>query len=374
MRVNAEEKQCVKVLKRMLGEDVFANYGIIVITKGDACKENCDTPIRKWLKSEEFFKVLLKECGERCVLFENKTADPIVKIEQRVLLFHYIDKLGGKVFSSGLFELAKKTRSNLLIKKGFSENEDNTFRTNCDEIEHGMYSTLGKSFTKQEPSVGHLIQCLHEVLKDICHIDHLVALDVEKENCFPKGSSVLLENGRKEIVENLSPGIEVLTFDKKKSLVYAEIYMFGHKQGNTVSKFVVIHTESHQISISPEHLILCKKNDMKSFVAAKTVKVGDEILTKSEQGFVWSSVADVTYSVDRGLYAPFTKSGTIVVDGVVASCYIDVLLHDVCHRMVSPIRCLYRVSPSLVRRDCGVSDTQPVPNIARLALTVLGYG
>ncbi|XP_059168433.1 sonic hedgehog protein-like [Physella acuta] len=237
-----------------------------------------------------------------------------------------------------------------------------------------MYSTLGKSFTKQVQCVGHLIQCLHEVLKDICHIDHLVALDVEEKNCFPKGSSVLLENGRKELVENLSPGMKVLAFDKKKGFVYDEIYMFGHKQGNAVSKFVVVHTESHQITISPEHLILCKKNDTESFVTAKTVSLGDEILTKSELGFVWSSVADVTYRVDRGLYAPFTRSGTIVVDGVVASCYIDVLPHDVCHRMVSPIRCLYRVSPSLVRRVCGVSDTQPVPKIAHLAVTVLWYG
>ncbi|XP_059168424.1 uncharacterized protein LOC131950339 [Physella acuta] len=422
VKMTKEEQKCIEMLTSLFGENILEEHVIIVMTKGDNLKKDNES-FSDWLSGDQnkCFKKVLKACDNRCVLFDNKTEDEKCMKEQLVILVNYIDSLGRVPYTNQMFKDAERMRAEL-----FSDSIllDNIFTSSCKSLYedlkqlksdepispsieaqvNDLFIILGNpnkgtqiynlfsavwnvknqievkrtsrdTMLKEDKSVLELMTCLVETVDEINAVDEKVTPEVAKEvNCFPEFSVVILENGDVVRMKNLNTGMRVLAFDKNKGLFYDEIYMFGHREHGVMSKFVVIHSKTSHLTISPEHLILCKKNGIERFVSAKNVKVGDEILTKSELGFVWSSVADVTYRVDRGLYAPFTRSGTIVVDGVVASCYIDVLPHDVCHRMVSPIRCLYRVSPSLVRRVCGVSDTQPVPKIARLALTILGFG
>ena len=39
-----------------------------------------------------------------------------------------------------------------------------------------------------------------------------------------------------------------------------------------------------------------------------------------------------------GAYAPFTMEGKVIVDGVLTSCYADIIDHDVAHFTMTPIQ------------------------------------
>ena len=62
-------------------------------------------------------------------------------------------------------------------------------------------------------------------------------------------------------------------------------------------------------------------------VYAKDVAVGDVLDYVSDAGaFKSGAVVSTTLSLKRGLYNPYTLSGTIVVDGVAASCHSSWIL------------------------------------------------
>merc|ERR1711920_168487 len=60
----------------------------------------------------------------------------------------------------------------------------------------------------------------------------------------------------------------------------------------------------------------------KKFVPAQDVQVGDALLLLGETSVTTTRIHSIRTVSRRGAFAPFTKSGTIVVNGVVASNYI----------------------------------------------------
>jgi hypothetical protein len=100
---------------------------------------------------------------------------------------------------------------------------------------------------------------------------------------------------------------------------YEEIYSFGHRNTAASVQFVQISsndTDAPPIEISSDHLIL---RDNTHWVPAGNVRIGD-VLTKGDGSPV--AVTQVRYVMRKGIVAPFTKSGSIVVNNIVASNYI----------------------------------------------------
>lgn len=58
----------------------------------------------------------------------------------------------------------------------------------------------------------------------------------------------------------------------------------------------------------------------------------------------------------KGLYAPVTMTGTIVVDSVVASCYGNHPNHALSHMIFAPIRWAYSITPWLYDGDAVTAD------------------
>eukprot|EP00547_Thalassionema_nitzschioides_P004427 CAMPEP_0194201202 /NCGR_PEP_ID=MMETSP0156-20130528/1530_1 /TAXON_ID=33649 /ORGANISM="Thalassionema nitzschioides, Strain L26-B" /LENGTH=1078 /DNA_ID=CAMNT_0038926333 /DNA_START=277 /DNA_END=3510 /DNA_ORIENTATION=+ len=126
--------------------------------------------------------------------------------------------------------------------------------------------------------------------------------------CFSGSSLVELENGKRNIrMQDAQIGDAVLTQDGS----YEEIYSFGHINPKQIAEFVQLQTKSTTLELTSDHLLWLKGG----FIPASLVKVGD-ILSNGE------AIVKRQMVQRRGVYAPFTSSGTIVVNDVVCSTYI----------------------------------------------------
>lgn len=124
--------------------------------------------------------------------------------------------------------------------------------------------------------------------------------------CFSSENTAQLENGEKKDFDQLQLGDKVLT---QKG--FESIYSFGHYSPKEQAQFVQL-LPSH-IELSSTHLIFLQDGRA---VTAESVEVGDILLSGE-------LVTGKRYVTSRGLFAPFTASGTIIANGQVASSYVS---------------------------------------------------
>lgn len=94
-----------------------------------------------------------------------------------------------------------------------------------------------------------------------------------------------------------------------------------------------------RITTTPSHLLLLAAADGWRESFAINIKVGDVLLTRG-QGSVMrpSRVVNTRMVSKRGVYAPLTRTGTIIVDDALASCYALVRSHALAHAAMAPLR------------------------------------
>ena len=98
---------------------------------------------------------------------------------------------------------------------------------------------------------------------------------------------------------------------------YESVYAFAHYSPNIRAKFLQIFTSDSKtpLEISKEHLIYLEGQSHP--VRADSIRVGNNLLSSKR-------VAKIRVVERLGVYAPLTKSGTIVVDGIKVSAYADI--------------------------------------------------
>ena len=138
-------------------------------------------------------------------------------------------------------------------------------------------------------------------------------------------------------MDELQIGDKVLTGDG----TYQTIYSFAHKTSSSsnlapLSDYLAIRTNAmkHPLEISPLHMLYLANGTL---VAAENVQIGDLLLstpatlaskTKRTNDAAAAAAAStvVVESIStvqrRGVYAPHSRSGNLVVNGVVASNYV----------------------------------------------------
>ncbi|XP_059152080.1 uncharacterized protein LOC131938184 [Physella acuta] len=108
VRFTKQEVDAVETVKSIFGNDVFEKWGIILMTYGDNFYlDHDDDPnsFIAWCRAQNGdFKNLFDECNERCVLFNNKTSDPLELENQRELLLKQVEAV--RESSSGLYTFA----------------------------------------------------------------------------------------------------------------------------------------------------------------------------------------------------------------------------------------------------------------------------
>ena len=173
-------------------------------------------------------------------------------------------------------------------------------------------------------------------------------------SCFSGNAHVQVRDGGPTAMQELRVGDFVLTGKQ----TYERVYSFAHLNKERPTAFVKIHTagDRHPLELTGDHLLFV---DGKSHPRrADSIQVGDALQGQDGPAHV-SKVSRVRRT---GIYAPLTKDGTIVVDGIVASCYADILggstkralvmtQQSYIHRALSPFRLLCSVSGDLCNKS-----------------------
>jgi hedgehog protein len=182
--------------------------------------------------------------------------------------------------------------------------------------------------------------------------------------CFTAAATLQLESGRRIPMSEVRVGQRVAAMDSATGrLVYSEVLLFLDRDPDQERRFVTLLTDSgSRLSLTETHLIHVLSEDAACTavvsplaacfrpVYAGNVAAGQRILVaaKSSGGsenagggggdFRVESVVAVSTDSYRGLYAPLTAAGTLVVDSVVASCYAVIDSQSVAHAAFAPLR------------------------------------
>lgn len=179
--------------------------------------------------------------------------------------------------------------------------------------------------------------------------EHSVA--AKTGGCFPGDALVSLEGGASKRMRDVQPGDMVRSSSSPHGLgplTYSRVLSFLDRQPDVNKTVYVIQTrEGASISLTAAHLIFvsdCEnaKNSSLRTVFASDVKPGQCVVTsRGSEGTKPALVSSVTLRRSRGLYAPLTQHGSIVVDDVLASCYAAVNNPGLAHWVLAPLRLVY---------------------------------
>lgn len=130
--------------------------------------------------------------------------------------------------------------------------------------------------------------------------------------CFPSESVVDVLGKGPVDMKQVKIGDKVLAADGE----YEKIVSFGHRNEDATGEYLKMTTSSKAaIELTKDHMIF---SGGKAF-AADSFKVGDVIDMAHGQT---EQVTKIQHVTREGAYAPFTESGAIVVNGVLASSYV----------------------------------------------------
>jgi ABC-type phosphate transport system substrate-binding protein len=132
--------------------------------------------------------------------------------------------------------------------------------------------------------------------------------------CFSETATVQVMDKGVTAMKDLKIGDMVMNAEGK----YDAVYSFGHYAPEIAAEFVQIHAAGLKtpLEISKEHMLFVDG----AAVPASFVSVGDKV---NLVGGAVAEVKKIQSVVRHGAYAPFTVSGTIAVNNVAASVYVD---------------------------------------------------
>ncbi|XP_041637594.1 indian hedgehog B protein-like [Cheilinus undulatus] len=181
--------------------------------------------------------------------------------------------------------------------------------------------------------------------------DHSVA--AKSGGCFPGEALVTLEGGGNKSMSDLRPGERVLASagGGGGELVFTEVLTFLDRDPMTWKLFYTLQTAAGaHLSLTAAHLLFvtegnCSEGAVPARVALRTVYASDArpgqcvLVSQGETGQSrLSQITQISMRAGRGVFAPLTQHGTLVVDGVVVSCYAVLDQHSVAHWAFSPLR------------------------------------
>ncbi|AWO96103.1 Hedgehog protein [Scophthalmus maximus] len=187
-------------------------------------------------------------------------------------------------------------------------------------------------------------------------------------------ATVTLESGGQKSISDLQPGERVLALsgsDGGGELVYSEVLTFLDHDPVTRKLFYTLQTESRaQLQLTAAHLMFvfegnCSEGAVPARGARRTVYASDArpgqcVLVlegkpgRDNRAGHLSRITRVSLRERTGAFAPLTQQGTVVVDGVAASCYAVVDQHNLAHWAFTPLRLLHSWTGTTGRHSDGI--------------------
>ncbi|GMR49538.1 hypothetical protein PMAYCL1PPCAC_19733, partial [Pristionchus mayeri] len=173
--------------------------------------------------------------------------------------------------------------------------------------------------------------------------------------CFSGDLIVETREGPKRMRE-LKMSDEVMSIEKKK-ISFTPIVMFLHRDEEILAEFNVISTANgDSVKLTNEHLIYVSDCSVSSLrlVRAKEVTADHCMMTVQSQykhsdrrAMRLDRVTNVSKTYERGIYAPLTSSGDIVVNSILSSCHSNLAARSLQQSLFS----LYRSLSFLIPED-----------------------
>ncbi|KAK0133854.1 Indian hedgehog B protein [Merluccius polli] len=206
--------------------------------------------------------------------------------------------------------------------------------------------------------------------------EHSVA--AKSGGCFPGGALVTTENGGQTAIRDLRPGDRVLASSGDGGgdggeLVYSEVLAFLDRQPMARKPFYTVWTHSGaSLSLTAAHLLFIANGNCSegatptpgamTAVYASDARPGQCVLVAPGDGAGQSPSRGRLSRISRvasalegvGVYAPLTTHGTLVVDGVLASCYAAMDRHDLAHAAFLPLRAMHGWAGTTRHQDEGL--------------------
>jgi hypothetical protein len=203
-------------------------------------------------------------------------------------------------------------------------------------------------------------------------------------------AAVQIHDGRQKYMYQLVPGDRVLSIDSRGQMVYSPIYVLPHAEPHGMYSYLKFTMEAPKtinstacspiinLTASPDHYLLLATPAIQSVVElngnnapwstrravrAADAKVGDYmwIVNTNKHAPELSRILAIEDILDEGIYAPFTVTGTIVVNGVVASVYNTILGSEYnMHVFCAWGRWLYKIWPQFFIRMHQLNWASPV--------------
>ncbi|CAF3709741.1 unnamed protein product [Rotaria sp. Silwood1] len=183
-------------------------------------------------------------------------------------------------------------------------------------------------------------------------------------SCFPGISQIILADGTFKALADINIGDRILVNEHN---LYEPVIGFIHAKREGLFDYLaiklqsVLSNSSSIIFVSPDHLIFDYHSDEARF--AGKFRLGDRVQFIDNNEIVPGEILSIQLTKEQGYYAPLTPSGTIVVNGIVASNYATVSNHILAHQMMA----LYRWWITLIGP---VTSTEEIPWIVQLLLYI----
>ena len=192
--------------------------------------------------------------------------------------------------------------------------------------------------------------------------------------CYPASATFVDVAGRRRQMESLLLGEEVQVITNK-GVTSKPVITFIHRQPDLFQEFLQITTLRYKkiLKITEDHLIFVEKNGKEAAIPARDVKIGDMVYVKvqGQEMLEKDAVQGVSIVFEKGVYAPVTLSGTILVNDVNTSCYFDVLSHVWFHRAMGAARAVYHLSPKMAEWISSIGEEDGFPGWCRLGHKLL---
>lgn len=131
--------------------------------------------------------------------------------------------------------------------------------------------------------------------------------------CFPGHVTCQVEGRGHVAMKDINLGDKVLVQGGK----YEGVYSFGHRDIETEANYLKFVTSAgHVLEISEAHMVFVEGGRS---VPASSIRVGDKV-ELADDGL--TTIQSIKVVLRQGAFAPFTPSGTVVVNGVKASTFI----------------------------------------------------
>lgn len=185
--------------------------------------------------------------------------------------------------------------------------------------------------------------------------------------CFTPESTAQLESGARKELSKLAVGDRVLSMDSNGRAVYSEVILFMDRNLDQMETFVQLHTDGGAVlTVTPAHLITVWQPERQqlNFVFADRIEEQNYVLVHDASGELRPQrVLRVSSVQQRGVVAPLTREGTIVVNSVAASCYAVISSQSLAHWGLAPMRLWYSLQ-SLVPAKGQLRSSNATPKDA----------